>query len=236
MWEREIRETSETTPHDAATLRLVRRAQTGDRGAFAELYQRHFDDVYRYLRVILGHGHDAEDATQQVFLSVLAALPRYTTQPDSRFEAWLFRIARNEALDRLRRGNRLEIEEPEQVERRVEDTGALPPPTALAWISDADLMIFVERLPLAQRQALVLRHLMGLGTEQIADVLGKSPDATRRLEHRALTFLRERLAAVGRDSRRHIRAPIRARTRLVPVIRARRFALHYSRPANGARF
>jgi DNA-directed RNA polymerase specialized sigma24 family protein len=95
----------------------------------------------------------------------------------------------------------------------------------LDWITDHDLMLFVERLPLAQRQVLALRYMLGLTHPEIAQVLGKSHASIRVLHHRALEFLRARLAAVGRSPIRRQPTRMRRTPRYAHVLRSRRYAL-----------
>jgi RNA polymerase sigma-70 factor (ECF subfamily) len=212
---------------DADTARLVARIQAGDRDAFALLYMRYFDRVYGYLKIALRDAHEAEDATQQVFVNAMQSLPRYQ-RDRAPFRAWLFVIVRNYALSQLRKRKRLELIEPSEISRQVAaDTAADPDDAdlpALSWISDEDILLFIERLPLAQQQVLLLRYMLDLSHAQTAAVLDRSVGDVRNLQSRALRFLRARLAAVGRE-------PKRARTRMVrcppkaPVLRGRRFAL-----------
>lgn len=222
--------------HDIENARLVTRFQAGEKGVFSEIYMRNFDAVYGYARMTLRDHHEAEDVTQQVFVSVMAALPRFERRSSTPFRAWLFRIARNEVLTSLRKRGRLALEEPEIVERRREapvDRSALG---SLDWISDADLLILLERLPQMQRQAITLRYLLDLSTEEICMVLDRSPVAVRKLEHRALRFLEERLAALRSNpvaSTTRVRSGMVVRLRRAPVLGARRFALHNSRDRAG---
>ncbi len=216
---------SERRREDADTAELVKRIQAGEEDLFANLYERYFDRVYGYLRLMLRDSHEAEDATQQVFIKVLEALPRYR-QGREPFRAWLFTIARNYSVQKLRKSRRLEVTDPGKLDRsRDRDAPDEPAPWVLGWISDKDLMLFLERLPLAQRQVLVLRFMLGMSAREIGDVLGRSEVDVRGLQHRALAFLRERLAAVGRDTRGGVRARTRRRFQQAPVLRWRRFAL-----------
>ena len=100
---------------------------------------------------------------------------------------------------------------------------------ALNWITDTDLHVFVERLPLIQRQALVLRYLFGMPSKEIAAILDRSPSDVRMMQSRAIHFLNARLAAIGRAPIIDLpeRDPEQARTylRQAPVLRARRFSL-----------
>jgi RNA polymerase sigma-70 factor (ECF subfamily) len=214
---------------DEQTNRLLLRAQSGDMEAFGEIYRRHFDRIYTYARVALCDPHEAEDVTQQVFANVLRALPRYEVRRDSPFGAWLFRIARNAVLRALARNGRFQIEEPAELDRRIES----PSPEAMhgrEWVSDHQLAILVERLPPVQRQVIVLRYLLDYSTEEIADVVGRTPVAVRMLEHRAMRTLQARLIACqsslqpARDAT-PAHSPMLARVRSLPVTSSRRIAL-----------
>jgi RNA polymerase sigma-70 factor (ECF subfamily) len=186
---------------------------------------RYFDRVYGYLRVILGQPADAEEAVQQVFTNVLEALPGYEHRREP-FRGWLFIVARNQAVTQLRREKRLEPIDPADVERArddvAEDAEALGD---LGWISDHELLMFIERLPLPQRQVLALRYMLDMTHSQIATLMERSPDDVRMLLSRAQGFLRQRLVAVGRGTRDARRAPVVRRPAHAYILRARRFAL-----------
>jgi RNA polymerase sigma-70 factor (ECF subfamily) len=191
-------EPSSVELEDISTTRIVVRYQSGDRDAFSALYMRYFDRVYAYMRVALGESQGAEDATQQVFIRLLERLSRYERR-EQPFRAWLFTIVRHIAIDELRTRGRLE---------RV-DLRPVPEPGASAeaestpsdWLSDRDLRMLVERLPLAQRQVLLLRFMLDLPHDQVAQILGRTPDQVRTLQARALRFLNTRLSALRSGSR-----------------------------------
>jgi RNA polymerase sigma-70 factor (ECF subfamily) len=210
---------------DAETARLVTRIQSGDREGYAELYMRYFDRVYGYAHMLVRDPHEAEDLTQQVFVNTLEALPRYERRRQP-FRAWLFTIVRNTVIAHLKRTRRLEVAEPAEIDRRREG-GAHPADNrVLTWIADRELLMFVERLPLQQRQILVMRFMLDLTSAEIAQMLGLTSDAVRSQQARAMRALRKRLAAVGRTSERRDRwSPVRRGVRQAPVLRHRRFAL-----------
>jgi RNA polymerase sigma-70 factor (ECF subfamily) len=211
---------------DAEANRLLIRAQSGDTDAFGLLYQRYFDRVYAYARVALRDPHEAEDVAQQVFANVIQALPRYELRRDSPFRSWLFRITRNAVLRALARNGRFHVEEPTELDRRMES----PTPEELSgldWLSDHHLALLVERLPLAQRQVILLRYVFEFPTEEIAAALGRSPLAIRMLEHRAMRALEARLASCRTKPKpaRSTHSPMLARVRSLPVTSSRRIAL-----------
>ena len=208
---------------DVESARLVARAQAGDSAAMPELYLRHFDGVYSYMRVALRDEHEAEDATQDVFLKAVQALPRYELRASVPFRAWLFRIARNELITRVRKSKWVQCEEPERITRRF-DAASPAVNDMLERISNRDLMVLLDRLPLPQRQVIALRYMLDLSTEEMGTVLERSPEAVRQLEYRARRSLQDRLEAIHKRGERRREAMV-MRVRPMTVLRARRFAL-----------
>lgn len=212
---------------DVDTARLVIAIQAGDRAGFSELYLRYFDRVYGYLRLVLRDRYEAEDLTQQVFVNALEALPRYERRSVP-FRAWLFTIVWRMARDHLKRSARVDLSEPAELARRLERPDQPPPEeSVLRWITDRDLVMFVERLPVSQQRILAMRYMLDLSTLEIAGILGVSADVVRQQQARALRVLRARLSVIGRTPRRvERRVPMLAGIRRAPVLRERRFALH----------
>ena len=170
-----------------ATLRLRRegvlrsRAARGDATAFAAVYERHHQALYRYCRSILRHEEDAQDALQNTFARAFAALQ--DEQRDFELRPWLFRIAHNEAISILRR--RRETSElgdlagdDTEMEERVSEREELR-------VLRHDL----ADLPDRQRCALVLRELNGLSHAEIGTVLEMSPAAVKQAIFEARTAL-----------------------------------------------
>lgn len=221
-------EPSDQHAEDLDTARLVTRIQAGSKDLFAELYMRYFDRVYAYLKIALDDEHAAEDTTQQVFLKVMEALPRYERRSQP-FRAWLFTIVRNHAIRQLEKRARVEVMDPSELSQGREQEVEREPAEAieaLGWISDRELLILIERLPVAQRQVLLLRYMMDLTTSDIAAVLDRSTDDVRALQSRALRFLNQRLTALGRQPGGRERIPMSRRRSTAPVLRARRFEHH----------
>jgi RNA polymerase sigma-70 factor (ECF subfamily) len=212
---------------DVDTARLVTRIQGGDREGYTDLYLRYFDRVYGYVYMVLGDRHEAEDVTQHAFVRVLEGLPDYERRKQP-FRAWLFVIVRNLMIDELRLRRRLDVVEPDAIDREREREAVEtehPDLSALRWITDRDLMLFIERLPVPQRQVLLLRFMLDLSTSEIGQVMGRSPENVRKLQQRALRFLEKRLISLGRVPRDNRHVPWRRRRRQAGVLRARRFAL-----------
>jgi RNA polymerase sigma factor (sigma-70 family) len=169
---------------------LRSRSARGDAAAFAALYQRHHQELYRYCRAILRDDHDAQDALQSAMAKAFAALQNETR--DFELRPWLFRIAHNEAISIVRR----------RPDAMGLDAAAETGVDSLPGTVDgrqrlADLRADLADLPERQRSALVLRELSGLGHEEIATVLSSSARAVKQAIFEARTGLHE--CAEGRD-------------------------------------
>ncbi len=165
-------------------------ARASDPGTvLAGLFDGHARTVYALCAVLLRDAHEAEDATQQAFLSAFEAIGAGTLP--ERPEAWLYSIARNECLDRLRRRAR----RPESpLEREPVAPGADVVAERNAAL--AALCAALRDLPARQRDALVLHEVCGLGYAQVAAALGVSTAAVESLIFRARRQLGERSGTV----------------------------------------
>jgi RNA polymerase sigma-70 factor (ECF subfamily) len=223
-------EPSTQAREDADTARLIGRLQAGDREQFSRLYLRYFDRVYAYLRISLRDAHEAEDTTQDVFIRVLEALPSYERR-EVPFRAWLFRIVRNAAINRMRQSSRLTLETPDEMARHTETSGDMPAADSLEWLEDHQLVAWIEQLPLAQRQVIVLRYMLELKGNEIATVLDRTPEAVRQLHQRAMRFLRQRMGqrtpgGQAAPQRRSRPKTMTRRSTGSPVLEARRYRNH----------
>ena len=175
---------------ETLTQDLLTRAQNGDPTIIGDLYDRYRLNVFRYLFYRLGDIHAAEDLTSEVFLRMMRSLPNYkiTGVP---FEAWLFQIARNLAIDHYRkvnRGEQISLEDEMQADRIDE------PDHNLERNITSDLLVrALAKLDDVQRDVIVLRFVNGLPIAQVALTIHRSENAIKALQHRALASLRETL-------------------------------------------
>ena len=165
---------------------LIRRAQALDPGALAELYDRHFDGIYRYLFTRVRHQADAEDLTEQVFLKMVDSISRYRPQGVA-FSSWLYRIAHNLLVDRYRRAGREAVE----LSAQVQDNRAHTDPAAMAQNSDERrrLSEAIQRLTPEQQQVITMRFIDNLDVDEIARLTHRRPGAIHSMQHRALASL-----------------------------------------------
>ncbi|MGN6866997.1 MAG: sigma-70 family RNA polymerase sigma factor [Solirubrobacteraceae bacterium] len=164
--------------------RLVRLAAAGHERAFAVVYERHHQALYRYCRSILRNDADAQDALQSTFTSAFAALRRGS--PDAPIRPWLFRIAHNEAVSALRR-RKPTVELSDATEHRATSVD-----DQVAERRQLDLLLRdLRELHDRQRSALVMRELSGLSHEDIALALETSVGAAKQAIYEARRSLFE---------------------------------------------
>ena len=175
-----------TEPAEDRQLREIELALTGDSRAMGALYRRFRQSVYSCALRVVGDEHEAEDVTQQVFLKLMTSLQTYVPARGS-FQGWLMRIARNAAVDHVRRRRAIPTAEIFGL-----DTPAQSGPSPLRGALDGAL----AELPLRQRQALILIHL-GFRPAEVAGQMEISEGAVHLLHHRARKRLLARLTSEG---------------------------------------
>src|SRR5580700_4493971 len=176
-----------TTP--SVVAQAVRRAQQGDRDALAFLYARYADNVYGYVRSIVHDQHEAEDVTQQVFAKLIRVIGKYEER-EVPFFAWVLRVARNLAVDHLRRQRVIPVEE---VRTTTEHGGDPVRDHSLG----EDLREALSELPKDQREVVLLRHVAGFSPPEIATLTGRSEGSIHGLHHRGRRALAASLRKQG---------------------------------------
>jgi RNA polymerase sigma-70 factor (ECF subfamily) len=178
---------------------LVTRAQAGDGDAFGVLVRRYEARVFRLVRRIVGDD-EAEDALQETFLSAWRALPRFAGA--STFSTWIYRIATNAALMRLRkrRPDVVSLDAPvpagddeSTAPRELVDWGPTPEDALADAETRAAMDAAIAALPPEQRAAFLLRDVEGLDNADAAAALELTVPAFKARVHRARLFLRDRL-------------------------------------------
>lgn len=171
---------------DRAFVAAARR----DPRAFGGLYEKYATQIYRYAYVRLGNVPAAQDATSQIFLKALQALPQFR---DGMFIAWLYRIAHNVVTDAIQRAPRtVEYDAPE-FEPRADES---PEEDALREIERAAFYHALKQLPQEQRDVLEMT-LSGFKGQEIARILGKSHAAVKMLRWRGMETIKARVTAEG---------------------------------------
>jgi len=168
---------------------LVSRAQQHDEAAFAELYERYFEKIYRYIALKLGDKFEAEDLAQQVFLKALKSIGSFKWQ-NVPFSAWLYRIAHNQTVDYFRRKSRRPTGQLEEAVLHAEALGSSPQEMVEASFDLESLGVAVKKLTPAQREVIALRFTSELPIADVARIMKKSEGAVKSLQHSAVLALR----------------------------------------------
>jgi RNA polymerase sigma factor (sigma-70 family) len=164
--------------------RLTRRAVGGDERAFAAIFRRYHQSLYRFCLAIVGNPEDAQDALQNAMIKVMRALPAEERQIE--LKPWLYRIAHNEAIDLLRRRRettQLDVEQVAPGYGLSEDAATRERLRGLL----ADL----RELPERQRDVLVMREMSGLTFDEIGVALRTTPAVCRQTLYEARQSLRQ---------------------------------------------
>jgi RNA polymerase sigma-70 factor (ECF subfamily) len=165
---------------------VIRRAARGDADAFSEIYAHSAPGVRRYVGTIIWNRWDAEDVTQEVFVKLYTGLPRYDPER-ALFTSWMLRVARNAAIDHLRRSACRPTHQISDQQRVFDDTGAR---------CGEALLEALETLTESQRQILMLRALGGYTPPEIATGVRRTRGGINTLYHRARLAARDNLAAM----------------------------------------
>ncbi len=201
---------------EAPDIELVRRAQAGELAAFEALTNRYEQRVYSLALRMLGQKQDAEDVTQQTFLSALEHLSGF--RGEASFATWLLRIATHAALKIIRKRKGLPTVSLEEATEPSESMGSVQHPEYIAdWRESPEELAHRHELrqlleeALAQldekhRLVFLLRDVEGLSVKETAGALGLSEANTKVRLLRARLQLRERLTrALGDPARRLVR-------------------------------
>ena len=176
----------------------VERTLAGDRDAFRVLVERHSHNVFRLAYRMTGNRQDAEEVVQEAFLRAYQKLGQFAARAN--FGTWVYRIAANYAIDRMRQRKK---EEARKVEPAVHEQGtendpvtlvpdAAPTPERLAHNIELrkHMEIALAALSHSERTAFVMRHWEGCAIEEIAEVLKSSSGAAKNTVFRAVQKLR----------------------------------------------
>jgi RNA polymerase sigma-70 factor, ECF subfamily len=190
-----VENTQAIAQSDAAA---VERTLAGDRDAFRVLVERHSHNVFRLAYRMTGNRQDAEEVVQEAFLRAYQKLGQFAARAN--FGTWVYRIAANYAIDRMRQRKK---EEARRVEPAVHEQGtendpvtlvpdASPTPERLAHNIELrkHMEVALAALSHSERTAFVMRHWEGCAIEEIAEVLKSSSGAAKNTVFRSVQKLR----------------------------------------------
>lgn len=195
-----MKDSVESAPDSDAIA--VERTLSGDRDAYRLLVERHSANLFRLAYRMTGNRHDAEEVVQEAFLRGYQKLGQFASR--SNFGTWVYRIAANYAIDRVRQQRREEArkEKPgrDDSDRKeidpvnfVKDEKPLPERLTLNSELRKKMEEALQALTPSERTAFVMRHWEGCAIEEIAGVLKSNSGATKNTVFRAVQKLRRAL-------------------------------------------
>ena len=197
---------------------IIIKAREGDIGSFEIIYKATAGFVYNVAYRIVHNAQDAEDVTQQTFLSVVEHLKRF--RGEANFSTWLLRIATHAALKIIRKRKGLDMVSLEEAPEPADDSDAIPHPEFIAdWRQSPEQLVerreiqrlldeALTRLEEKHRMVFILRDFEGLSTKETAETLGLSESNTKTRLLRARLQLREHLTqTLGDPTTQVVRSP-----------------------------
>lgn len=180
---------------------LVKGAQAGESASFAQLYERFYDKIFRYVSFKTGNASEAEDIAEEVFLRMLESIStfRFTGPP---FSSWLFRIAHNLVVDHFRRNGR-------RKNVPLDEAVTISGTSSSDMDRHLDVKLKMRRVNLAlesltdlQKEVITLRFAGGLSVRETAESVGKKENAVKALQHAGIKSLRRKmgLAEAGSET------------------------------------
>jgi len=166
----------------------VARAQEGDQVAFDAIYDRFADALFRYLYMRCTDAMLAEELTSDLWVRVVERLPAFRFpggDPEAAFAGWLYRIARNLVIDNYRRKRNTNVPLTETLSAR----DAPPDERVIAGDDRRALHAAIGKLTAEQREVLLLRFIEERSNAEIARLTGRSENAVKVMQHRALDTL-----------------------------------------------
>ena len=178
--------------------RLARRALKGDQQAFAEIVGLYQDKLYHMACRMLNNRQEAEDVVQDTFLRVYRNLDRY--DESMKFSTWIYRIATNLCIDRLRKRKPSYSLDAESSDHEGLDGYSMMPsddrtPESEAILSETQATVqeAIESLPAKYKSVMALRYMQDLSLQEIGDILDMPVTTVKTRVHRGREFLRKKL-------------------------------------------
>lgn len=186
---------------EEVAARAIKKAKTGDQQAFGELIDLYQHKVYQLCLRMIGNREEAEDLAQEAFLRAYLNMDTYDI--DKKFSSWLYRIATNVTIDRLRK------KKPDYyLDAEIAGTEGMTLYTLLAaeeklpedQVITLEMQEMVQKeiiqLPPKYRSAIVLKYIEDLSLQEISDILNIPVATVKTRIHRGREALRKRLSHV----------------------------------------
>jgi RNA polymerase sigma-70 factor (ECF subfamily) len=160
-----------------------------ENNSFAEVYDAHAEEIYDFLYYKTFDRYAAEDLTSTTFMKALEHFPRFQKEQGASVKSWLYRIARNCAIDYYRTQKKdLHIDESWDIATK----GSLSEETETK-IALEKILTELQKLPEQDRELLILRLWQGLSFKEISVIMEKSEASLKMASSRALQKLKKSL-------------------------------------------
>jgi len=166
--------------------RLAQRAKGGDEAAFAEIYNRHYEDIYTYIYYRISDGEAAQDLAAEVFVRLVERIDSFSYRGRP-ILAWLYTIARNLLIDYQRQQAKA-LALPLNEQLVAPNVG--PAEEVDRGLTRECLVRSLQHLTEEQQRVIIHKLLEGRSNAEVADLMDKTEGAIKSLQHRALASLR----------------------------------------------
>jgi RNA polymerase sigma-70 factor (ECF subfamily) len=175
--------------HQLSDIDLVLKAQAGESSAIAILYDRHHLRIYKYVRARLYDTQTAHDVTGEIFLRMVANIQSYKPM-DVPFTAWLYRIAHNYLVNHIQKEQQAQRFYQQKQMFSGNHAQANPQLVVEEKIESEAILAVLNALEETQRDVLILRFIVGLSLQEVADSLDKTVAAVKSVQHRGLKAMK----------------------------------------------
>lgn len=169
---------------------LMRLAKAGDAEAFGRLYELYFTPVFRYIYFRIKNKEEANDLVQTVFLKVFRSILNFSEQNKSPL-AYFFTVARNTVIDHWRTKKEVLLDDSESVFGQIPDKTNIPSELIEKKETNQAVHRAIKQLTDDQQEVIALKFINGMPNKEIAALLGKTEEAVRQLQCRAIKALRQ---------------------------------------------
>ena len=201
----------------AAEAELLEGLRAADPAAYRQLVELNSANVYSVALKLLGDEQEAEDVLQETFMSAFESIDRFEGR--SKLSTWLYRIAYNASLMRLRKRGQMttfSLDGPASTEgmvgepasRHLVDWSAVPDDQLLTAEARQEMDRAIADLPESLRSTFVLRDIQGLSGAETAEILGITVQAVKNRLHRARLWLRDRLSGYFAERAERLRVAV----------------------------
>jgi RNA polymerase sigma-70 factor (ECF subfamily) len=175
---------------------MMRLAKAGDREAYGRIYELYYTPVFRYIYIRVRDKEEANDLAQTVFLKIFSTLPNFKEQNKSPL-AYFFTVARNTIIDHWRTKKETKVDDFDAIVKKTADDNDNPHTSYERNENQELIQRALQELTDIQREVMTLKFMSELSNKEIAELLGKTEEAVRQLQCRALRSLKNILKNQG---------------------------------------